>query len=304
MDYASAAWQPFLSESILEKLEVAQNKCLRLITGHYTNTNLDAIHLETGIPTYHTHSKQLTAIAYEKGMRMDSTHPRRAALDKDLNHRLKSRSSLRVQGKDIVSTLPIKDSTRRPIPSPIIQPQPTARTNWKISTNVSIKHDINAVKAAIDALEADYVVYTDGSCSGGTSKGGAAAVVTSGSTRDLCRVATCQAKGDRLTSSYSEEERALSLGIEWASNHPQERVAFCTDSLSLLLAIQSRNPKTDPIRRQIESLSAEVELMYVPGHKDILGNELADAYAKKAARQVGPFARDDDSMEAARSEIR
>jgi ribonuclease HI len=124
-------------------------------------------------------------------------------------------------------------------------------------------------------------------------------VVTSGSTRDLCRT-----KGDRLTSSYSEEERALSLGIEWASNHPQERVAFCTDSLSLLLAIQSRNPKTDPIRRQIESLSAEVELMYVPGHKDILGNELADAYAKKAARQVGPFARDDVSMEAARSAIR
>ena len=44
--------------------------------------------------------------------------------------------------------------------------------------------------------------------------------------------------------------------------------------------------------------------MYVPGHKDILGNELADAYAKKAARQVGLFAQDDISMEAARSAIR
>ena len=303
MDYAASAWQPFLAESELEKLEVVQNKCLRLITGHYANTNLDALHLESGISTYHTHSKQLTAIAYEKGMRMELTHPRRAALDKDISHRLKSRSSLRVQGMDIVSTLPIKDSARRPIPSPIIQPQ-SGRTNWRISTNESIKHDINAVKEAIDALEADLVVYTDGSCSGGTSKGDAAAVVTSGSTSDLCRVDICQAKGDRLTSSYGEEERALSLGIEWASNHPQERIAFCTDSLSLLLAIQSRNPKTDTIRRQIESLSAEVELMYVPGHKDILGNELADAYAKKAARQVGPFARDDISMEAARSAIR
>ena len=213
------------------------------------------MHLETGIPTCHTHSKQLTAIAYEKGMRMELTHPRRAALDNDISHRLKSRSSLRVQGMDIVSTLPIKDSARRPIRSPIIQPQ-SGRTNWRISTNESIKHDINAVKEAIDALEADLVVYTDGSCSGGTSKGGAAAVVTSGSTSDLCRVDICQAKGDRLTSSYGEEERALSLGIEWASNHPQERIAFCTDSLSLLLAIQSRNPKTDTIRRQIESLSA------------------------------------------------
>ena len=83
---------------------------------------------------------------------------------------------------------------------------------------------------------------------------------------------------------YGEEERAPSLGIEWEANHFQERDAFCTDSLSLLLAIQGRNPKTDKIRRQIESLSAEVELMYFPGHKDILGNELADAYAKKAVR--------------------
>ena len=98
---------------------MVQNKCLRLITGHYANTNLDALHLESGISTYHTHSKQLTAIAYEKGMRMELTHPRRAALDKDISHRLKSRSSLRVHGMDIVSILPIKDSARRPNPSPI-----------------------------------------------------------------------------------------------------------------------------------------------------------------------------------------
>ena len=97
-------------------------------------------------------------------------------------------------------------------------------------------------------------------------------------------------KGDRRASFFGEEECALSLGIEWAAKHPQERVVFCTDSLSLLVAIQSRNPKTDAIRRQIETLTTQVELMYVPSHKDIFGNKHADAYAKKAARQVGPFA--------------
>ena len=88
---------------------MVQNKCLRLITGHYANINLDALHLETGISTYHTHSKQLTAIAYEKGMRMELTHPRRAALDKGISHRLKSRSSLREQGMDIVSKTQLAD---------------------------------------------------------------------------------------------------------------------------------------------------------------------------------------------------
>ena len=76
-------------------------------------------------------------------------------------------------------------------PSHLLSSNQSGRTNWRIFTNESIKHNINAVKEAIDSLEADHVVYTDGSCSGGTSKGGAAAVVTSGTTRDLRRVDIC-----------------------------------------------------------------------------------------------------------------
>ena len=64
------------------------------------------------------------------------------------------------------------------------------------------------------------------------------------------------------------------------------------------------NPKTDDIRREIESLDSEVELMYVPGHRDVPGNELADQYAKEAAAWAGPFARQDVSMDAARSAIK
>ena len=68
MEYAAAAWQPFCTKTQINKLEVAQNKCLRLISGQYANSHRDALHLETGIPTYKTHSKQLIATAYEKGL--------------------------------------------------------------------------------------------------------------------------------------------------------------------------------------------------------------------------------------------
>ena len=54
----------------MEKIEV-QTKCLRLITAYYTNTNDDAIHLETGISMYRTHT---TAAA-------DSNH----LLERDVN---------------------------------------------------------------------------------------------------------------------------------------------------------------------------------------------------------------------------
>ena len=86
--------------------------------------------------------------------------------------------------------------------------------------------------------------------------------------------------------------------------HPQPKVVFCTDSLSLLQAIDSLNPKTEDIRRDIESLDGQVDLMYVPGHKDVPGNELAYQYAKEAATWTGPFARQDISMDAARSMIK
>ena len=304
MDYAAAAWQPFCTNSQMAKLEVAQNKCLRLISGHYVNTSLDALHLETGIPTYSTHSKQLIATAYEKGMRLPDNHPRRAALDNDTEHRLVIRSSLREQGKDIVSTLPLQGKARRPIPVTFVQPWSTNAPNWKVTSNQSIKHDIAAIKNAIESLDANVVVYTDGSCAGGTSNGGAAAVVTTGTAEEPVRVEVCQAKGDEHTSSYGEEERALRLGIEWTAMHPQPKVAFCTDSLSLLQAIDSLNPKTEDIRRDIESLDGQVDLMYVPGHKDVPGNELADQYAKEAATWAGPFARQDISMDAARSMIK
>ena len=96
--------------------QVAQNKCFRLISDHYANTSRDALHPETGIPTYSMHSKQLIAAAYEKEMCLPTNHPRRAALDTDTTHRLKICSSLREQGKSIVSELPLKDTVRRTIP--------------------------------------------------------------------------------------------------------------------------------------------------------------------------------------------
>ena len=70
MDYAGAAWQPWCTKSQINHLEVAQNNCLRIISGQYRNTNTDALRLATGITKYATHSEQLIATAYDKGMRL------------------------------------------------------------------------------------------------------------------------------------------------------------------------------------------------------------------------------------------
>ena len=115
LDYAAAAWQPWLAESKLIDLEVAQNNCLRAITGQYAKSDLECLRLNADIPSYQTHSKQLIAMAYEKGLRLPPGHPRRDAIDNsDVKHRIKKRSSFRVQAEDLIKPLSIYNAPRRP----------------------------------------------------------------------------------------------------------------------------------------------------------------------------------------------
>ena len=116
-------------------------------------------------------------------------------------------------------------------------------------------------------------------------------MITYGTFNDSLEV--IKAKGDVHTSSYNEETRALNLGIDWLQEAPLvEHCAFLTDSLSLLQAIDNNHPDTATIRSRLQGACDRIDLLYVPGHKDIPGNELADTHAKAAALLEGPPARD------------
>ena len=52
--------------------------------------------------------------------------------------------------------------------------------NWTVHTNTDIKKNIAAIKLLVEDINADVNIYTDGSCSGGVSNGGASAVITAG----------------------------------------------------------------------------------------------------------------------------
>ena len=190
LDYAAPPWQPWLSDTNLSNLDRLQNHSLRLITGQLISTPLEALRLEANVQSYSTCSKRLIVKANEKARRSTVDHPKCIALDVNIPQLLQSRSSFRRKAEELLTLLPPDLQHRQSIihfPSPPWQ-QSSSHTG-RISTSVpgiTSRADDNNIKqqcslSTIISYQADYVVYTDGSASGGTRNGGAAAVVTRGS---------------------------------------------------------------------------------------------------------------------------
>jgi len=51
---------------MLDKLEVAQNKALHIITEQYQSTPLEALRVEAGVESYLTVSKRKCSVSYER----------------------------------------------------------------------------------------------------------------------------------------------------------------------------------------------------------------------------------------------
>ena len=322
MDYAAAAWQPWLSKSQFQKLETAQNSSLRIMSGQYASTPVEELRLETGIESYETTSKRLTAKAYEKARRLEESHPRYEALNNNAApHRSKRRSSWRQESEKINRSLPLVDLEREPLPHSVQRPWTSNKDFEQWSTSIELKEikkqgpspaaifschnnitpwsedqttdSENLVTEAaiqtIDGYEKDTVIYTDGSCKDGTENGGAAAVITTGSARYPVELEVLQKKGNKYTCSYDEEKAAMNLALDWMlENSRSSDAIICSDSQSLIISIESRQANVSDIVSKLQQLKGRVTIQWVPGHSNIPGNEMADKYAKAIAQNGEP----------------
>ena len=208
--------------------------------------------------------------ANEKARRSTDDHLKRIALDVNILQRLHSRSSFRRKAEELSTLLPPDLQHRQTIIHFLSPPwQQNSSHAGRISTSVSgitSRADDNNIKrqfslSTIVSYQADYVVYTNGSASGGTRYGGAAAVVTRGSPLQPGVVTITKTKGRTFTSSYEEEAAAIESGLSWTftnANHHSITVLFCTDSKSLCEALISSHPRRFCIRNSISSISSSI----------------------------------------------
>ena len=86
MDYAGPAWQG--NTCHIGKLDVAQNRALRIITGQFKDTPRETLRAESGVPSIKTHVDRNLLISKEKALRNNANHPRRLAYNESVPRRL------------------------------------------------------------------------------------------------------------------------------------------------------------------------------------------------------------------------
>ena len=206
LDYASPAWQPWLSDSNMSKLESVQNRALRLATRQFRSSPVEALRAEAEVTSYKTHSERQCLKSWEKAKRMPADHPMKIALDGAVVARNR-RTSWFIKGGQLSTRLE-EGMDLSPIclhgapPWIDFQTEVFAELPGVTSREVDIAIRRSAAITRINEINTEIIIYTDGSATAGTHHGGAGAVIKTGDPESPTSVAEIKLKGALHTSSY------------------------------------------------------------------------------------------------------
>jgi ribonuclease HI len=297
-----AAYGACAANSQIEKLERCQNEAARIITGATRNTRIDSLLVEANLSPLKIRIEQLMANAYEKSTRLLPSNPRRDIVKDGEPIRLK-RAQWREMAKSLAESTGLRSYRRESFEAFQFAPWDTGWCvlfNDRLLTHVIKAEDPEVCKkAAVETLsrlpDADVQFWTDGSAIGGVSHGGAGILEM-----DVTESKMTKKPAGRLSSSYRAEMVAIleaMTSLEERSrgwNDGDEKICLiCTDSKSAVQKL-SNGPW-----KQLESTPNEVWkkiiavtrrrrckiiMQWVPGHCDLVFNEVADTLAKEASK--------------------
>jgi ribonuclease HI len=219
LEYASPSWWPCISETNKTKLQRVQNDCLRSMARLAKTCPTDFLHTETGIEPLRDRMRKNGEIMWERYARLRANDPRRQLKEKEVKQRLQSRYGWRC------TTKPQMESTEalpRDIPSVKIHPWSNINatiTSVQLETNKADykKEELKQETIRkIKEVNADILIFTDGSTSEKQENGGAGVFILDREGNTLHEESYPAGK---LCSSYDAECVAMLRSIVWIKDH-------------------------------------------------------------------------------------
>ena len=294
--YASPAWSPWISKTNLEKLERAQLKAGRAIAGLTMSTPREAVLLEAGLETLGETYEKAEVSKMDAWSRLSEGDPRRETAEKVVPQRTKkgdwrnkSRGKLNDLKREVEGWDEVEVEEEREPPWRSGTPCVLRKANTTKRESAQEQRQ-RSEEAVAESGECDYQIYTDGSATGGTERGGAGIVAYRGG--EVVR--EWSAPAGRICSSYGAELTAMREAVNWLGGRDDwRRAVVITDSLSLVEALRGgegggRLGGLQKAMWQMTDQGKSLEVVWVPGHCGLAGNERADEMAKRGGEANQP----------------
>ena len=286
LEYGSTSWMT-TAKTHLQTLDKVQNQALRIISGAMKTTPIEKMEKQTGIPPLSKRREQKAMLQGNK-FKCLQNHPMNERLQARSSGRLK-RSSFAVESRALDrkhqaalpnQVTPISFSLDCP-PWEEKQEAVTVRTTVPQVTNKGEQSDQVLKTLTLAMLEEIYPedswirVYTDGSATDAVKNGGAGVFIQhpSGELQE-----EALPTGLHCTNYKAEVEALIQAAHTIASRaDPNTQVVF----------LQAYNNNRQPsLKKALNSIiSLCTVLQWIPSHCGIMGNEKADALAKKGAKE-------------------
>ena len=274
------------SASVQNKLDLAQNTALRVITGAAKSTPIEAMEAQTQIEPLQSYRERSALRFWERSRRV---YKRLWNDYRQPTPRLKTQITPLTMYKNIAEKYDIALTETAPLNTHQDFFSLLPQASYHLKNHSAPKHastDLELKQSALQTIHEDYPeqewihIYTDGSSIPGNGKTGAGY---------YSRLFQGHLAVGSPLSNYDGEIEAVHAAVdELEKITPPSKAVLLVDSQAAIRSL-SRNSQTDcqrtiDCRRKLETLASRgwiLKLQWIPSHVNIWGNEEADKLAKQ-----------------------